>query len=72
MRWVADPSVMYSENIPSTGDFQYSLPERPITITIAAPGYRPWRYVDYTTNQGVIDLKPGEHRSIVAKLERTQ
>jgi hypothetical protein len=69
MRWVEDSSVMYSENIPSTGDFQYSLPNRKITMIITAPGYKPWHYIDDTNNQPFIDLKPGEHVSVVATLE---
>jgi hypothetical protein len=70
LRWANDPSVFLSEGIRVGGSFEYSLPKRPITITIDAPGYRTWSYTNASNSSHHIELDPAEHVSIRAELEK--
>lgn len=69
LRWVEDPSVFYSANVSSAGDFQFALPNRPISIEIKAPGYRPWTYIDPSTHAPFIEMKPTDHPHLKIELE---
>jgi hypothetical protein len=72
LRWAEDPSVYRSENVSRTGGFLYALPKRPISIEIAAPGYRTWTYTNPSTNAHFIEMESADHLSIKIELERTE
>lgn len=69
MRWADDTSVMYSGNVPSSGIFQYALPQHPILLTITAGGFKPWTYIDQDTKEKFVKIGPGNHLLIQIELE---
>lgn len=69
LRRVSDPDVMLSTNSDRDGTFRFVLPERPIRLTVAAPGYLPWTYVDAATGNNSLELKPHERKRIVVELQ---
>jgi hypothetical protein len=71
MRWTDDPSAIYSGRI-SSGEFQYALPQHAIVLTITAPGFKPWVYINEETKDRFVDIAPGERLAIKAELEPTQ
>lgn len=69
MEWADDPAVMDSEDAPGSGNFQYALPKHPITLTITAPGFKPWTYVNVQTGDKFLAIDSGERLSILVALE---
>jgi hypothetical protein len=72
LRWAEDSSVFMSAGVSRTGYFQYALPNRPISIEIKAPGYRPWTYSDPSTHAYFIELKSTDHPSLEIELEKAE
>jgi hypothetical protein len=72
LRWPQEPSVFMSAGISSGGHFQYALPNRPISIEITAPGYRPWTYSDPSSHAHFIQLRSTDHPSLKIELERPE
>lgn len=70
MAWANNPSVFYSATVPDSGAFVYALPERPITIKITAPGYRPWTYSDQQSRHRYLEIQSGERLPMLVELQR--
>ena len=50
--------------------FNYSLPDRPITISVEAPGYTPWHFVDPKTGNNYLKLSGSATLSLTVPLVR--
>jgi hypothetical protein len=61
------PESMYSGTLPPDGHFFFAFPPFPISITILAPGYRPWKYRDPITGADKLVLGSADHRAITVE-----
>lgn len=67
----------FGESIAMDGDtnsrrdatFRFVLPNRQISMTIAAPGYSPWTYIDAVTGNNFLQLKSQDRKKIVVELQ---
>lgn len=64
-----EPEVMYASNVSKGGTFVFALPDRPITITVTASGYMPWQYLDPIAGNPFIQLRTGEHKTVIVALD---
>ena len=69
MRRVSNPDVMFSTNSGRDATFRFVLPNRQISMTIAAPGYSPWTYIDALTGNNFLQLKSQDRKKIVVELQ---
>jgi Carboxypeptidase regulatory-like domain len=60
-------TAMHSTTLDPSGRFTYALPDAPIEVTITAPGYKPWSYVD-SNGAKALRLSAGEHRNLDIEL----
>lgn len=69
LRRASDPEVMYSTNSNRDSTFRFVLPNRPITMTISAPGYSSWTYINAFTGDHFLQLESQDRRKIVVELQ---
>ena len=62
--------VMYATGI-MMGSFHLDLPDKKVTLTITAGGYKPYRFVDPLTGNPYLDLKSYDHKKIVVRMVRS-
>ena len=70
LRWEQDASVMFSENASRNGAYSYSLPDRPISIEVNAPGRMTWTYAQsFGENLTITAL---DHKTFQIELDTKQ
>jgi len=56
-----EPLSMYSTTV-TDGHFLFALPPAPITISITAPGFLPWKYSDAQNGNNTLTLNSSDHQ----------
>ena len=65
----AEPSAVHSRTIPADGHFLFALPPVSIQISVTAPGYMPWNYIDPHTGSDKLKVSSSDHLTITIPLE---
>jgi hypothetical protein len=63
------PESMYSATVPPSGRFLFPLPPVPISLSISAPGYRPWKYRDPVSGVTTLALGTADHKILRIELQ---
>jgi hypothetical protein len=71
LRSAAEPTVFLSSGVGPSGHFQYALPNMPISVSISAPGYNTWVYIEPSTHAQYLKLNSSEHRTLSVELVKT-
>jgi Carboxypeptidase regulatory-like domain len=67
LRRKEQPKV-FSTSVDEAGNFHFALPRREITVTVDAPGYRTWSYLDSSNLKDSVMLTGSDHLSMQVDL----